>query len=106
MTVEEMRNRLMRSRSRTRKETITTQVDCHNFTNIFSDDILRAVDKLKVLGSGFELVALGGGRFLVQSVPGELSMDHSRVLQLAEDAAYVTKELVIDRLRYVYLLPT
>ncbi|VDP47321.1 unnamed protein product [Heligmosomoides polygyrus] len=46
------------------------------------------------------LVPLGGGRFLVQSVPGELSMAHSRVLQLAEDAAYVTKELIIDRLRW------
>lgn len=49
------------------------------------------MDKLKVLGNGFELIALGSGRFLVQSVPGELSMDDSRVLQLAEDAAYVTK---------------
>ncbi|CAI2347886.1 unnamed protein product [Caenorhabditis sp. 36 PRJEB53466] len=87
MTVEEIRNRLMRTRSRTRKDTIST------------DDILRAVDKLKVLGNGFELVPLGGGRFLVQSVPGELSMDHSRVLQLAEDAAYVTKELIMDKLR-------
>lgn len=57
----------------------------------FSDDIIRAVDKLKVLGNGFELIALGSGRFLIQSVPGELSMDDSRVLQLAEDAAYVTK---------------
>ncbi|CAB3403602.1 unnamed protein product [Caenorhabditis bovis] len=88
MTVEEIRNRLMRTRSRTRKETIST------------DDILRAVEKLKVLGNGFELVPLGGGRFLVQSVPGELSMDHSRVLQLAEDAAYVTKELIMDKLRW------
>jgi hypothetical protein len=51
---------------------------------IFRDDILRAIDKLKVLGSGFELIALGGGRYLVQSVPGELNMDHTRVLQLAE----------------------
>ncbi|GMR41692.1 hypothetical protein PMAYCL1PPCAC_11887, partial [Pristionchus mayeri] len=88
MTVEELRTRLLRSRSRTRKETIT------------ADDVLRAVEKLKVLGNGFELIPLGGGRFLVQSVPGELSMDHSRVLQLAEDAAYVTKELIIDRLRW------
>lgn len=62
------------------------------YTNVFSsDDIIRAVDKLKVLGNGFELIALGSGRFLVQSVPGELNMDDSRVLQLAEDAAYVTK---------------
>uniref|UniRef100_A0A914RBU4 Vacuolar-sorting protein SNF8 n=1 Tax=Parascaris equorum TaxID=6256 RepID=A0A914RBU4_PAREQ len=65
-----------------------------------SDDIIRAVDKLKVLGNGFELIALGSGRFLVQSVPGELNMDDSRVLQLAEDAAYVTKELIMDRLRW------
>ncbi|CAJ0567036.1 unnamed protein product, partial [Mesorhabditis spiculigera] len=88
MTVEEIRNRLMRSRSRYRKETITI------------DDILRAVDKLKVLGAGFERIPLGGGRFLVQSIPGELSMDHLRVLELAEEAAYTTKELVIDRLRW------
>ncbi|VDO47965.1 unnamed protein product [Onchocerca flexuosa] len=88
MTVDELRNRLMRSRARTRRDPITT------------DDILRAVDKLKVLGNGFELIALGSGRFLVQSVPGELSMDDSRVLQLAEDAAYVTKELIMDRLRW------
>ncbi|CAG9532732.1 unnamed protein product [Cercopithifilaria johnstoni] len=88
MTIEELRNRLLRSRARTRREAITT------------DDILRAVDKLKVLGNGFELVALGSGRFLVQSVPGELNMDDSRVLQLAEDAAYVTKELIMDRLRW------
>ncbi|CAD6188216.1 unnamed protein product [Caenorhabditis auriculariae] len=88
MTVEEIRNRLMRTRSRTRKETISF------------DDILRAVEKLKVLGGGFELVPLGGGRFLVQSIPGELSMDHSRVLQLAEDTAYVTLELIMDRLRW------
>lgn len=86
MTVEELKNRLMRSRARTRRDVITT------------DDILRAVDKLKVLGNGFELIALGSGRFLVQSVPGELSMDDSRVLQLAEDAAYVTKEVIMDRL--------
>lgn len=61
----------------------------------FSDDILRAVEKIKVLGNGFELIPfLGSGRFMIQSVPGELSMDHSRVLQLAEDTAYVTKVLV------------
>ncbi|EFO20346.1 hypothetical protein LOAG_08144 [Loa loa] len=88
MTIEELRNRLLRSRARTRRDAITT------------DDILRAVDKLKVLGNGFELIPLGSGRFLVQSVPGELSMDDSRVLQLAEDAAYVTKELIMDRLRW------
>ena len=35
MTVEEMRNRLMRSRSRTRKETITTFVYNNSYTDFF-----------------------------------------------------------------------
>ncbi|MCP9258780.1 Vacuolar-sorting protein SNF8 [Dirofilaria immitis] len=74
MTIEELKNRLMRSRARTRRDAITT------------DDILRAVDKLKVLGNGFELIALGSGRFWC------------KVYLLAEDAAFVTKELVMDRL--------
>ncbi|KAF7634805.1 Vacuolar-sorting protein SNF8 [Meloidogyne graminicola] len=68
ITIDELRNRLMRSRSKTRKESIS------------QDDVMRAVKKLKVLGHGFELIALGGDRFLVQSVPGELSMDDARVL--------------------------
>lgn len=37
-----------------------------------------------MLGHGFELIPIGGGRCLVQSVPGELSMDDTQILQLAE----------------------
>ncbi|NWW42065.1 SNF8 protein, partial [Panurus biarmicus] len=47
------------------------------------DDLLRAIKKLKVLGSGFGIIPVGG-TFLVQSVPAELNMDHTVVLQLAE----------------------
>ena len=36
-----------------------------------------------MLGGGFAVVPVGGKR-LVQSVPGELSMDHTAVLQKAE----------------------
>ena len=43
----------------------------------------RAIKKLRVLGSGFAVIPVGGRR-LVQSVPGELSMDHTAVLQVAE----------------------
>lgn len=57
--------------------------------------------KLKVLGHGFELIALGGGRFLIQSVPGELSMDDARLLQLGEEAeTHVSHELIADQLRW------
>uniref|UniRef100_A0A0K0EET2 Vacuolar-sorting protein SNF8 n=1 Tax=Strongyloides stercoralis TaxID=6248 RepID=A0A0K0EET2_STRER len=88
ITINDLRTRLLKSRSKTRKENIT------------NDDILRAVQKIKVLGNGFELLPLEGGRFLIQSIPGELSMDDSRVLQLAEETGFVTIELIMDRLRW------
>lgn len=59
-----------------------------NFTRncfLFSsrDDLARAIKKLRVLGGGFTVIPVGGRR-LVQSVPGELNMDHTAVLQRAE----------------------
>uniref|UniRef100_A0A7E4UPF2 Vacuolar-sorting protein SNF8 n=1 Tax=Panagrellus redivivus TaxID=6233 RepID=A0A7E4UPF2_PANRE len=87
MTIDDLRNRLVKSQPRNQKEAIS------------HDDIIRAVKKLKTLGHGFELIAMGGGRFLIQCVPGELSMDDARVLQLAEENnCYVTRELLLDRL--------
>ena len=51
-----------------------------------SDDILMAIRKLKTLGNGFTLIPLGDntGRYLVQSIPGELTLDHTTILQEAE----------------------
>ncbi|PAA58746.1 hypothetical protein BOX15_Mlig011690g1, partial [Macrostomum lignano] len=50
---------------------------------VSEDDIVRAVDKLRCLGNGFTLVTLGNRR-LVQSVPGELSLDANSVMRLAD----------------------
>lgn len=47
------------------------------------DDLARAIKKLKALGGGFAVLLIGGKR-LVQCVPGELSMDHTTVIQKAE----------------------
>lgn len=47
------------------------------------DDLARAIKKLHVMGSGFQILPVGNKR-LVQSVPGELSMDHAAALQLAQ----------------------
>ena len=55
------------------------------------DDLARAIKKLRILGAGFAVIPMKGGR-LVQSVPGELNMDHTAVLQKAE----VRKEAAID----------
>lgn len=48
---------------------------------ISTDDLLRAAKKLRVLGDGFSIVQVGKGGYMVQSIPGELSMDHTAVIQ-------------------------
>lgn len=47
------------------------------------DDMERAIQKLKILGSGFNIVRVGA-RTMVVSVPYELNRDHSTVLSCAE----------------------
>lgn len=49
----------------------------------YRDDLARAIKKLHTLGSGFQIIPVGEKR-IVQSVPGELNMDHTTVLQLAQ----------------------
>ncbi|XP_041282468.1 vacuolar-sorting protein SNF8, partial [Onychostruthus taczanowskii] len=63
------------------------------------DDLLRAIKKLKVLGSGFGVIPVGG-TCLVQSVPAELNMDHTVVLQLAEKKGFVTVSEIRESLKW------
>ncbi|KAK2094230.1 ESCRT-II subunit protein snf8 [Saguinus oedipus] len=57
--------------------------------DVSQDDLIRAIKKLKALGTGFCIIPVGG-TYLVQSVPAELNMHHTVVLQLAEKNGYVT----------------
>ena len=50
---------------------------------ISEDDILRAIGKLKALGSGFAVERIGK-QALVRSVPGELNTDKNRLLEMAQ----------------------
>ncbi len=67
------------------------------FSFFSRDDLTRAIKKLHVLGTGFELIPLQG-RQLVQSVPGELNTDHTMLLQSAQ-VRYFTYTI-----RYFYTL--
>ncbi|GAV04013.1 hypothetical protein RvY_14361 [Ramazzottius varieornatus] len=78
MPLEELFQRVVRSRRKTSGQQLST------------DDILRAIDKLKILGNGFTLIKLDRGRILVQSVPGELSLDQNQVIQVAQETACIT----------------
>ncbi|OAY68050.1 vacuolar protein sorting-associated protein 22 homolog 1 [Ananas comosus] len=60
---------------------------------VSEDDCLRAISKLKVLGSGFEVISIGK-RKLVRSVPTELNKDHNEILEVAQVQGYVTVEQV------------
>lgn len=62
---------------------------------IASDDLLRAIDKVKVLGEGFRIIACGKS-YIVQSVPAELSIDHTNVIQKASSTGYVTFTSLIN----------
>ncbi|CAH1970196.1 unnamed protein product [Acanthoscelides obtectus] len=71
--LDELRNRLIAARGASKAH-----------QEITKDDLIRASQKLKVFGSGFNVIPMGKGKYMVQSVPGELSMDHSVILQQAE----------------------
>ena len=67
MELGEIRNKLIRSSGKSQ-----------HHQNISIDDLFRATKKLKVLGTGFTVIPLKSGRYLVQSVPGEMSLDQVR----------------------------
>ena len=60
---------------------------------VSEDDILRAIGKLKALGSGFGVIKVGSQR-LVRSVPGELNTDKSTLLELAQGTGYVSESQI------------
>ena len=75
ITLEELRKRVIESRSKTQQQDVSL------------DDLTRAIKKLSILGNGFKIIPLGGKK-LVQSVPGELNMDHTTTMQQAESTGY------------------
>lgn len=91
ISLDELRIRLVQARGR-RKE----------HQEITNEDLLAASKKLKIFGNGFTIVPIGRGKYLVQSIPGELSMDHTAVLQQASLSgnAYVSKCMLEEELRW------
>ena len=52
--------------------------------NLSVDDLKRSIKKLHMFGNSFTLIEMKNDRFIVQSVPDELNMDHIKVLQIGE----------------------
>ncbi|KAI4463969.1 eap30 subunit of ell complex [Holotrichia oblita] len=71
--LDELRQRLIKARGQSK-----------HHQEISKDDLLAAARKLKILGNGFSVLSVGKGQYMVQSIPGELSLDHTTVLQCAD----------------------
>merc|ERR1739848_871410 len=52
-----------------RQKLISSRGRSQHHQDITIDDLLRATKKLKILGTGFTVIPLNSGRYLVQSVP-------------------------------------
>ncbi|KND04527.1 ESCRT-II subunit protein SNF8 [Spizellomyces punctatus DAOM BR117] len=70
-----------------------------NAQEISEDDIVRSIKNLKPLGNGFDVVQIGS-RKLVQSVPRELNVDFSTVLNLAQVVGFTTIREVTSKLNW------
>lgn len=58
------------------------------------EDLMRAVEKLAVLGGGFKLIKIAGNPMII-SVPIEMNTDHEFVISAASDeGGFVTEELM------------
>lgn len=64
-----------------------------------SDDILRAVGTLKPLGSSYSTPKVGN-KIYIRSVPKELNIDQSAVLEAAQVLGYVSVSMLMLNLRW------
>lgn len=89
MELEELRNRLVASRGKSAAH-----------QEITKEDILIAANKLKVLGKDFQVHKVGKGKYIVQSIPGELSLEETTLLNLASNTedGCITADLIKEKL--------
>ena len=84
-----------------RQKLISSRGRSQHHQDITIDDLLRATKKLKILGTGFTVIPLNSGRYLVQSVPGEMSLDQVSVLDQAEKyRGLVTENILQENLHW------
>lgn len=68
--------------------------------HVVKDDIMRAVDKIKILGDGFRVVRVGR-KHLIVSVPMEINQDHEILMDLAHsNEGMFTKDMLTHGLHW------
>lgn len=66
---------------------------------VSEDDVVNAVKALKPLGRGFDIVEFASKKF-IRSVPKELNIDQSTVLEILQLLGSITVTLLMDNLRW------
>ncbi|GAB4814159.1 hypothetical protein N2152v2_001205 [Parachlorella kessleri] len=67
---------------------------------ISEDDVLRAIEKLKLLGGGFGVFKIGFTQF-VRSVPREMNTDTNAVIELAQKlGGFLTAAQIVEALKW------
>lgn len=66
---------------------------------VTDDDVLRAVESLKPLGPGFDVINIGSKQF-IRSIPKELNTDQSRVLEVLQILGFVTVSMLQVNLQW------
>jgi ESCRT-II complex subunit VPS22 len=66
---------------------------------ITSDDVKQSIRNIKTLGNGFELLMVGG-KYYIQSVPCELSSDHTSILAIAQQHNGLTRNEICKELSW------
>jgi ESCRT-II complex subunit VPS22 len=65
------------------------------------DDCKRAIKKLHIFGAAFTLVSMSNGRYMIQSLPEGMNVDHSEVLNIAEkNCGIVSYALALTELKW------
>lgn len=88
MELSEVKERLAKSRRQKKQQEITTE------------DVLLATKKLKIFGNSFQVHPLGKNRYIIQSIPGELSLQETKAMTIAanQEQGAITKSLLIKEL--------
>jgi ESCRT-II complex subunit VPS22 len=63
--------------------------------HVSAGDVIRAVEKLSVLGNGYRVLN-HMGKAMILSVPMELNRDHEDIIVAAQDSGYVTYAVMLD----------
>jgi ESCRT-II complex subunit VPS22 len=88
LEISELKEHLTRTRRQKTQQEITIE------------DILLATKKLKIFGTSFQVHSLGKNRYIIQSIPGELSLQETKAMTCAanQDDGAITKTLLMKDL--------